>query len=492
MQNYKGKIDDRVFHLVGQAADSLGQSCHVVGGYVRDLLLNRTSKDIDFTTVGSGVELAREVARLIGRGAHFSVFQAFGTARVSTHSGLELEFVGARRESYRRGSRKPIVEDGTFEDDINRRDFTINAMAISVNGDNYGELIDLFGGVDDLRDGIIRTPLDPDITFSEDPLRMLRAVRFATQLDFKIEDKTWASICRNAGQVRTLSGERIADELNKIMKSPVPSTGWWLLLNSGLLQLILPEVAALHGVDKVNGRAHKENFDHTMQVLDKVAVAGGDLWLRWAALLHDVAKPLTKRWDDAHGWTFHNHNFIGARMVPGIFRRLKLPMNADMKYVSRLVELHMRPVSLVEETVTDSAIRRLGTDAGDRKTLDDLMTLCEADVTSKNPEKVRRCMANLALVKEKLAELEARDEVRCYLPPVNGLVVKRVFGLSDGPILKDVIMRLKDAWIEGKVTRDYDENFDYMLDVIAPELNLVPVDTERHSPDDIKKKKCTT
>lgn len=481
-------IDRELFHLIGDAAASLNQSCHVVGGYVRDLILDRPSKDIDVTTVGSGELLAKTVAKKLGKGTHLNVFQAFGTAQVKK-GDVEIEFVGARKESYRAGSRKPQVETATFEEDIARRDFTINAMAISLTPDNFGHLIDLYGGLDDISAQIIRTPLEPDRAFTEDPLRMLRAVRFATQLDFTIHPHTLDSIKRNAAQVKTLSGERIAEELNKMMKSPVPSKGWWIMHQTGLLKEILPEVEALYGIDTVNGRAHKENFDHTMQVLDKVAAVSDNLWLRWAALFHDIAKPVTKRWDGTHGWTFHNHNYIGAKMIPGLFRRLKMPMNGDMKYVRQIVELHMRPVSLVEETVTDSALRRLATDCGSEDTLRDLLILCEADVTSKNPRKVQRCLDNLALVREKIEELKARDEIRQYLPPVNGLVIKRVFDLHDSPMLKNVIQTLKEAYLDGIITNDYDENFDYMLSTVAPAFNLKPVDTNRHAPSDIKQKK---
>lgn len=480
-------IDKPIFKLVGEAAASIGQSCHVVGGFVRDILLGRENKDLDFTTVGSGADLANAVASRLGKKCHVKIFKSFGTAQV--HSGkLDLEFVGARRESYRAGSRKPLVENGTFEEDLARRDFTVNAMAISLTPDSFGELIDLFNGKEDLENRIIRTPLEPDRTFSEDPLRILRAIRFATQLGFDIHPDTFESIKRNAATVLTLSGERIAEELNKMMMTPRPSVGWWLMHNSGVLNVLMPEIEALYGVDIVNGRAHKENFDHTMQVLDKVASNGGHLWLRWAALLHDIAKPRTKKWDNTHGWTFHNHNFIGARMIKPMFKRLKLPLNADLKYVEKIVELHMRPVALVEDTVTDSALRRLATDCGDQTTLDDLMVLCEADVTSKNPKKVQRCLENLALVRQKIDELKARDEVKNYLPPVNGLVIKRVFGIGDGPEIKNVTTALKNAYLDGIISRDYDENFDYMLNVVAPQLNMSPVDTTRHSDSDVKKK----
>ena len=372
------KIDTPLFHSVGSIADSMNRQCYVVGGYVRDLFLCRHSKDIDFVTVGSGIEVAETVARHLGRGARCNVFKNFGTAQVKFRD-TELEFVGARRESYSHDSRKPVVEDGTLDDDLSRRDFTINAMAMSVNRDNFGELIDPYDGVGDLDRQLIRTPLDPDITFSDDPLRMMRAIRFATQLGFTIYDETFEAISRNASRIKIISHERIADELMKIMSSPVPSIGWTLLMNCGLLSYILPELEAMKGVETVNGRGHKDNFYHTLTVLDNVARKSDNVWLRWGALLHDIAKPVTKRWDGKTGWTFHNHNFIGAKMVPRIFRNLRLPLNEKMKYVQKLVELHMRPIALVEDEVTDSAVRRLLFDAGDD--IDELMTLCEADIT---------------------------------------------------------------------------------------------------------------
>ena len=371
----RSAIDKPVFHLVGEAADSLGRECYVVGGYVRDIMLRRPSTDVDFVTVGSGIEVASEVARRL-KGSHLSVFRNYGTAQVKRRS-VELEFVGARKESYHRESRNPVVEDGTLDDDIARRDFTVNAMALCVNAGRFGELIDRYNGIDDLRRGLIRTPLDPDVTFSDDPLRMMRAIRFATQLGFEIVDETFNAIRRNARRIEIISKERVADELMKIMRSPQPSRGWQLLFRSGLLKIIFPELAALRGIDVVNGVGHKDNFFHTMAVLDNVAAQTDNVWLRWAALLHDIAKPVTKRWDDRLGWTFHGHNAVGAKMVPRIFRRMKLPMNEHMKYVQKLVELHMRPIALVEEIVTDSAVRRMLFEAGDD--VDDLMTLCKAE-----------------------------------------------------------------------------------------------------------------
>lgn len=426
LETLRRKIDRPVIHTVGDTAAELGMPCYVVGGYVRDLFLGRHSKDIDFVTVGSGVDLAEEVAKRLGKGAHVSVFRTYGTAQIK-HRGEELEFVGARKESYRRESRNPEVSVGTLDDDISRRDFTINAMALSVTPDDFGTLVDNFNGVGDLERRTIRTPLDPDITFSDDPLRMMRAVRFATQLQFDISPETFDAIKRNADRIKIITKERIADELQKIMMSPRPSIGWMLLLESGLLGIIFPEVAALRGVETVKGRGHKDNFYHTLEVLDNVARNSDNLWLRWAALLHDIAKPVTKRWDDSLGWTFHNHNFIGAKMLPKLFRRLKLPQDEKLKYVSKLVELHMRPIALVEDTVTDSAVRRLLVEAGDD--IDDLMTLCRADITSKNPEKVRRNLENFDHVVDKMQEIEAKDRLRAWRPPIDGCMIMEMFGL---------------------------------------------------------------
>lgn len=471
-ESLKKKIDHRIFHTVGHAADTLGREAYVVGGYVRDLILNRHSKDIDFVTVGSGIELAQEVARMLGPKTKVNVYRNFGTAQV--HQGqLELEFVGARRESYHRESRNPIVEDGTLEDDISRRDFTINAMALCVNEDRFGELVDMFDGMDDIERRTIRTPLDPDITFSDDPLRMMRAIRFATQLDFTIDDETFEAISRNAGRIEIISKERIATELEKIMLSPVPSIGWYLLLNSGLLKLIFPELAAMKGVETVNGRGHKDNFDHTMIVLDRVAAHSDNVWLRWGALLHDIAKPVTKHWDENVGWTFHNHNFIGSKMVASIFRRMKMPLNEHMKYVSKLVELHMRPIALVEDGVTDSAIRRLVFEAGDD--LEDLMTLCEADITSRNREKVKRFLDNFALVRRKIEDLNERDAIRNFQPPVNGLEIMETFNLKGTPVIGEIKQAIKDAILDGRIRNDHDEAREFMLEFAAT-LGLTPVE----------------
>ena len=399
-------LDKDIFHHISEAADKLGLECYVVGGYVRDLFLERPSNDIDVVVVGSGIQVASELKNILGKKAHLSVFKNFGTAQVK-YRDTEVEFVGARKESYSHDSRKPIVEDGTLEDDQNRRDFTINAMAVCLNKDRLGELVDPFGGVDDLWDGIIRTPLDPDITFSDDPLRMMRCVRFATQLNFFIDDETFAALERNAERIKIISGERIAEELNKIMMTKTPSKGFVDLHRFGLLQLIMPELTAMDIVDVKNGRAHKNNFYHTLEVLDNSCKTTDKLWLRWSALLHDIGKPKCKRWDNAIGWTFHNHNIVGAKMVPGLFRRMKLPMDAKMKYVRKLVDMHMRPIVIADEEVTDSAVRRLMNDAGDD--IDDLMTLCEADITSKNELRKQRFLNNFRTVREKIEDLKVRD-----------------------------------------------------------------------------------
>ncbi len=465
------QIDQPVFHTVGAVADELGRECYAVGGYVRDLFLNRESKDIDFVTVGSGIEVARAVGRKLPR-AHVAVFKNFGTAQVKSR-GTELEFVGARRESYHRDSRKPIVEDGTLDDDLARRDFTINAMAVCVNASRFGELIDKYNGMADLRDGLIRTPLDPDVTFSDDPLRMMRAIRFATQLGFTIVEDTFNAICRNAGRISIISRERVADELMKIMRSRRPSQGWELLLKTGLLKLIFPELAALRGVEVVRGVGHKDNFYHTLAVLDNVAAESDDVWLRWGALLHDIAKPVTKRFDKQLGWTFHGHNAVGAKMVPRIFRKMKLPMNEHMKYVQKLVDLHMRPIALVEEEVTDSAVRRLLFDAGDD--IDDLMILCSADITSKNREKVERFRANYELVKRKMVELEERDRIRNFQPPVNGLEVMETFGLGECREVGIIKERIKNAILDGEIPNDHAAARDLMLRFAEAELGLLPV-----------------
>ena len=444
-------LDKDIFHLIGDAADELHLDCYVVGGYVRDIFLERPSNDIDVVVVGSGIKVADALRRKLGRKAHISVFKNFGTAQVK-YKDLEVEFVGARRESYSHDSRKPIVEDGTLEDDQNRRDFTINAMAIQLNKAHFGELVDPFGGIEDLEDGIIRTPLDPDITFSDDPLRMMRCVRFATQLKFFIEDETFEALTRNADRLKIISGERICDELNKIMKSAQPSRGFVDLQRSGLLNLILPELAALDIVETKNGRAHKNNFYHTLEVLDNVAKKSDNLWLRWAALLHDIGKTRSKRWDPALGWTFHNHNFLGAKMVPEIFRRLKEPMDMKMKYVQKLVDLHMRPIVIADEVVTDSAVRRLLNDAGDD--IDDLMTLCEADITSKNQVRKRQFLENFRMVREKIADLKVRDYKRLLQPVIDGNEIMEMFHLKPCREVGALKQCLKDAVLDNKVENE--------------------------------------
>ena len=444
-------LDKDIFHLIGEAADELHLDCYVVGGYVRDIFLERPSNDIDVVVVGSGIKVADALRRKLGRKAHISVFKNFGTAQVK-YKDLEVEFVGARRESYSHDSRKPVVEDGTLEDDQNRRDFTINAMAIQLNKAHFGELVDPFGGIEDLEDGIIRTPLDPDITFSDDPLRMMRCVRFATQLKFFIEDETFEALTRNADRLKIISGERICDELNKIMKSAQPSRGFVDLQRSGLLNLILPELAALDIVETRNGRAHKNNFYHTLEVLDNVAKKSDNLWLRWAALLHDIGKTRSKRWDPALGWTFHNHNFLGAKMVPEIFRRLKEPMDMKMKYVQKLVDLHMRPIVIADEVVTDSAVRRLLNDAGDD--IDDLMTLCEADITSKNQVRKRQFLENFRMVREKIADLKERDYKRLLQPVIDGNEIMEMFHLKPCREVGALKQCLKDAVLDNKVENE--------------------------------------
>ena len=445
-------LDREIFHRIGRVADKMGVECYVVGGFVRDIFLERPSNDIDVVVVGSGIAVASELKRQLGRGAHLSVFKNFGTAQVKMGRD-EVEFVGARRESYRRDSRKPIVEDGTLEDDQNRRDFTINAMAICLNEPRFGELVDPFNGLADLEDGIIATPLDPMVTFSDDPLRMMRCIRFATQLKFMIEDRTFEALERMADRIKIVSGERIEVELNKIIMADTPSRGFVDLQRCGLLQRILPELAALDIVEQRNGRAHKNNFYHTLEVLDNVVQSvNSELYLRWAALLHDIGKTKTKRWDPLAGWTFHNHNYIGAKMVPEIFRRLKLPMGAEMRYVQKLVDLHMRPQVIADEEVTDSAVRRLLNDAGDD--IDDLMALCEADITSKNEVKKKIFLENFRMVREKLADLKEKDYKRLLQPCINGNEIMELFNLKPSRAVGVLKQTLKDAVLDNRVENE--------------------------------------
>ena len=477
-------IDNPLLHRIGETADALGLECYVVGGYVRDIILQRPSKDIDVVVVSPdktpspGIQLAQALAKALGKGAHVSVFRNFGTAQLKWHEH-EVEFVGARRESYNLDSRKPIVEDGTLDDDLHRRDFTINALAVCLNEAKFGHFIDLFDGLLDLEDGIIATPLDPDITFSDDPLRMMRCIRFATQLRFQIEEETAEALKRNAERIKIISQERIIDELNKIMMTPSPSIGFIELSRSGLLPLILPEVAALEGVESRNGKAHKDNFYHTLEVLDNVASNEASLWLRWAALLHDIGKPRSKRWDNTAGWTFHNHNYIGQKMVTPLFRRMKLPMDERMNYVEKLVGLHMRPIAIADDEVTDSAVRRLLFEAGED--IDDLMRLCEADITSKNREKKQRFLQNFQLVREKLIDLQARDNYRTWHNPITGEEIMETYALQPCREIGILKQAVKDAIWDSVIPNDHDAAFQFMLQK-AKELGLEPVKAcERHA-----------
>ena len=469
-------IDNKLLHRIGEVADAQGLECYVVGGYVRDIILERPSKDIDVVVVSPhetspGIKLAQALAKELGKGAHVSVFRNFGTAQLKWHEH-EVEFVGARRESYHRESRKPIVEDGTLDDDLHRRDFTINALAVCLNEAKFGHFIDLFDGLLDLEDGIIATPLDPDITFSDDPLRMLRCIRFATQLRFEIEEETAEALKRNAERIKIISQERIIDELNKIMMTPTPSIGFIELSRSGLLPIILPEVAALEGVETRNGRAHKDNFYHTLEVLDNVSqTEEASLWLRWAALLHDIGKPRSKKWDNLAGWTFHNHNYIGQKMVTPLFRRMKLPMDERMTYVEKLVGLHMRPIAIADDVVTDSAVRRLLFEAGED--IDDLMRLCEADITSKNREKKQRFLQNFQLVREKLVDLQARDNYRTWHNPISGEEIMETFGLQPCREIGLLKQAVKDAIWDSVIPNDHDSAFQFMLQR-ASEMGLKP------------------
>lgn len=472
-------LDQEIFHQISRVADQMGVECYVVGGYVRDIFLERPSNDIDVVVVGSGIAVAEQLKHQLGKKAILSVFRNFGTAQVKFRQKgreYEIEFVGARRESYSHDSRKPVVEDGTLEDDQNRRDFTINAMAICLNSQRFGELVDPFNGIADLEDGIIATPLDPEITFSDDPLRMMRCIRFATQLNFQIEDATFEALQRMADRIKIVSGERIEVELNKIMMAPHPSIGLELLQRSGLLQIILPEFAALDIVEKRDGRAHKNNFYHSLEVLENVVKANNQqptvntLWLRWAALLHDIGKTKSKRWEPAVGWTFHNHNLIGAKMIPQIFRRIKLPMGVEMKYVQKLVDLHMRPQVIADSEVTDSAVRRLINDAGDD--IDDLMTLCEADITSKNEIKKKLFLENFRIVREKLVDLKEKDYKRLLQPVIDGNEIMQIFHLQPSREVGILKQYLKDAVLDNKVENER-EPLMHLLMQKAREMGLL-------------------
>ena len=506
-EELKQSLSNPIFYLIGETADELQMECYVIGGFVRDLFLERPSNDIDCVVVGSGITIAKAVAEKIKekfhKKPHIAVYANFGTAQIH-FDGNEIEFVGARRESYSHDSRKPVVEDGTLEDDQNRRDFTINAMALCLNTNRFGELVDPFYGLEDLEDGIIRTPLDPDITFSDDPLRMMRCVRFATQLNFFIEDETFDALQRNAERIKIISGERIADEFNKIMLAKHPSKGIMDLERCGLLQLILPELVALEGVETMNGRGHKDNFYHTLAVLENVVKAQeseneelrtkneeclmeddnvsnfqssptgderGALWLRWAALLHDIGKPKSKRWDASNGWTFHNHDFYGQKMVPNIFRRMKLPLDERMKYVQKLVALHMRPIVIADEEVTDSAVRRLLSDAGDN--IDDLMMLCEADITSKNELKKARFLENFRIVREKIADLKERDYKRLFQPVIDGDEIMQMFNLKPSREVGTLKQSLKDAILDGIIPNEPDAARQFLIEK-GKEMGLAP------------------
>lgn len=459
--NFSDKLTHPIFKIAGQIADDIGLECYAVGGFVRDIILNRPSKDIDIMVVGSGIELATAIAKHLSIEGKLVVYKNFGTAMLPMDDYV-IEFVGARKESYSRDSRKPVVEDGTLMDDLSRRDFTINALAICLNQSRFGELVDQFNGLADMETKTIRTPLNPDITYSDDPLRMMRAIRFATQLGFFIEKESLEAITRNATRLKIISGERIADELNKIIEAPVPSIGFKLLFNTKLLHQFFPQMVALHGVDIVDGKGHKDNFYHTLKVLDNTAALSDNLWLRWAAILHDIAKPATKRFEPGNGWTFHGHEDKGARMVPKIFAQLKLPQNEKMKYVQKLVLLHLRPIVLAKTEVTDSAVRRLLFEAGDD--VDDLMILCHADITSKNEEKVKKYRNNFELVKQKLIEVEEKDKVRNWQPPISGEDIMKYFNLEPSREVGVIKTAIREAILEGTITNNYDEAFALMVE----------------------------
>ena len=455
-------LQDKIFKLISETADEMGLEAYVIGGFVRDIFLHRPSKDIDIVVIGSGIELAERIAEKLGKKAKFSIFKTYGTAQLKTRE-WEVEFVGARKESYSHDSRNPVVEDGTLEDDQNRRDFTINALALCLNKDRFGELVDPFNGLEDLKNFVIRTPLNPDITFSDDPLRMMRGIRFASQLRFFLEERTFDAIVRNKDRIKIITKERIADELNKIILSPKPSVGFILLEKTGLLQLIFPELLALKGAETKDGVGHKDNFYHTLAVLDELAATTDNLWLRWSALLHDIGKPRTKKFDPKLGWTFHNHNYIGEKMIPEIFRKMKLPTNEKMKYVQKMVGLHMRPIVLSEDEVSDSAVRRLLFEAGND--IEDLMLLCNADITSKNPEKVRRFRQNFQLVSQKLKDIEEKDRVRNFQPPIDGKEIMETFNLPASNIVGDIKIKIKDAILDGIIPNEYEAAKEYMLKI---------------------------
>ena len=469
--NLKKHLNNTIFKIVSQAADELGYETYVIGGYVRDVLLNSNEpKDIDFVCVGSGIELAQKVKSILDTESKVQVFKNFGTAMLK-HNDLELEFVGARKESYRIDSRKPIVEDGTLEDDQNRRDFSINALAIQLNASHFGKLIDPFNGLKDLENKIIRTPLEPNKTYSDDPLRMMRAIRFSCQLNFTIEEKSLKAITENAHRLNIISQERITDELNKIILSKIPSKGFKLLFNTQLLHQFFPKMVELQGIEVIDNKGHKDNFYHTLKVLDNISQESDSLWLRWAAILHDIAKPDTKRFEEKHGWTFHGHEFLGSKMVPKIFKSLKLPLNEKMKYVQKLVRLHLRPIVLAQEIVTDSAVRRLLFDAGED--IDDLMTLCDADITSKNPEKVKRYLENFKVVRQKIKDVEERDHIRNMQPPISGEEIIELFDLKPSREIGLLKSAIKEAILDGEISNNKDEAHDFLIEKAA-EMGIKP------------------
>lgn len=457
-ESFEHHISHPIFKVIGQAADDLQLECYVIGGFVRDKIMKRETNDIDIVVIGSGIKLAEKVASILKTQVH--VFKNFGTAMLK-HDNIELEFVGARKESYDHNSRKPTVENGTLDDDQKRRDFSINALAIGLDKKNYGTLLDPFNGIEDIKNKIIRTPLDPEITFSDDPLRMMRAIRFASQLKFNIDENSFDGIKSQAHRIEIISFERISEELNKIILSPTPSYGFKLLDQCGLLSIIFPELVALKGVETVDKYGHKDNFYHTLQVLDNVSNGTNDLWLRWAAILHDIGKPATKKFINGLGWSFHQHEIVGSRMTPAIFTRLKLPLNEKLKYVRKLISLHLRPIALVEDHVTDSAIRRLLFDAGDD--IDDLMLLCEADVTSKNPDKIKQYFKNFAKVRQKLKEIEEKDKIRNWQPPITGEMIMAEFNLQPSRLVGEIKQQICDAILDGKIGNNYDEAYQFLL-----------------------------